>query len=220
MQRAQFQHNNDKEGRRDKGVSLCLLTPSVLNTHTHTPKPQAPRSYPAHKHSKIRGTVCNSRSVSDHTNGYKSQTGLTGRARPQHHKDRIERLYYTFISSHPRSLRSSSPSAPWGTRMGCCTFANESRFLFEVFFPFSKHGKRERVGRASERERGAPAIALFFSAVFNPEEDKLCRTQRGSAIGLSGFTRSHSAFLQPSHTTHTHACCRSLTHMHRKGPRY
>lgn len=170
-----------------------------------------------HKRSTIRGTVCNSRSVSDQTNGFKSQTGLTGSARPQRHKDRIERLYYTFISSHPRSLRSSSPSAPWGTRMGCCTFANESRFLFEVFFPFSKHGKRERGGRASEREKereGAPAIALFFSAVFNPEEDKLCRTQRGSAIGLSGFTRSHSAFLQPSHTTRTHARVLSITHSH------
>ncbi len=170
------------------------------------------------KNSTIHGTVCNSRSVSDQTNGFKSPTGLTRTARPQRHKDRIERLYYTFISSHPHALRSSSPSAPWGTHMGCCTFANESRFLFEVFFPLlqtRKEGERGASERESDRARGAPAIALFFSAVFNPEEDKLCRTQRGSAIGLSGFTRSHSAFLQPSHThTHTHARVLSITHSH------
>lgn len=103
--------------------------------------------------------------------------------------------------------------------MGCCTFANESRFLFEVFFLLlllqtRKRGERRARERERKRERGAPAIALFFSAVFNPEEDKLCRTQRGSAIGLSGFTRSHSAFLQPSHSLHTHARVLSITHSH------
>jgi len=99
--------------------------------------------------------------------------------------------------------------------MGCCTFANESRFLFEFFFfSFSKWREEGARERERERRRGAPAIALFFSAVFNPEEDKLCRTQRGSAIGLSGFTRSHSAFLQPSHTSYTHTRTRAVDHSH------
>lgn len=92
VQRAQFQRNNDKEGRRDKGVSLCLLTPSVLQTYTKS-KPRTPRSHVqkhTRKHSTIRGTVCNSRAVSDQTNGFKTPTSLTGRARPQRHKDRIE----------------------------------------------------------------------------------------------------------------------------------
>lgn len=39
-------------------------------------------------------------------------------------------------------------------------------------------------------EKGAPAIAPFFSSLSNPEEDKLWGTQRGSATDLLGTSTS------------------------------
>lgn len=56
----------------------------------------------------------------------------------------------------------------------------------EIFFCvwIVKMGKRVWEGK------GAPAIALFFSSLYNPEEDKLWGTQRGSAIDLLGSSTS------------------------------
>lgn len=69
VQPAQFQHNNDKEGHRDKGVYLCLLTPSLLNTHT-------PLWNHKHKRHPYTHSVSNSCVVPDQTNRFKSPAGL------------------------------------------------------------------------------------------------------------------------------------------------
>lgn len=94
--------------------------------------------------------------------------------------------------------------------MGCCTFANESRFLFEIFPPlFQTRKKGER--RASGVEGGSCHLFSFLLsliprrisyAVHRKEVPSPCRASPGS----------HSAFLQPSRAKHTRT--RAVDHSH------
>lgn len=91
-------------------------------------------------------------------------------------------LYYTSACSSISAPPCPSPSPPVGAWRGYYTFASELHFLlrFCVCVWILKMVKRLWEGK------GAPAIALFFSSLYNPEEDKLWGTQGGSARDLPG----------------------------------
>lgn len=96
------------------------------------------------------------------------------------------------------------------------------RFFF--FFFFSKHGKGERGGRARERERerGGLLPSLFsflLSLILRRISCAVHREEVPSACRASPVPTQHSCSPH-THYTHTHACCRSLTRMHRNGPRF
>ncbi len=99
--------------------------------------------------------------------------------------------------------------------MGCCTFANESRFLFEVFFLFSKHGKRERGGWVRERviERGGLLPSLFsflLSLILRRISCAVHREEVPSACRASPVPTQHSC--SPHTHTHTHTRTRAVDH--------
>lgn len=85
----------------------------------------------------------------------------------------------------------------------------------------------EKCGKGCKREKGAPAIALFFSSLYNPEEDKLWGTQRGSATDLLGSSTSQQCipagwwsdiWIGTEQTNFRHVRLMFVTALERSGP--
>ncbi len=163
------------------------------------------------KNSTIHGTVCNSRSVSDQTNGFKSPTGLTLglNATKTESNDSTIPLF-------PLILALSAPPLPvhhGGPVWAAAHLQMNHAFCLRFFFLFSKHGKRERGGWARERviERGGLLPSLFsflLSLILRRISCAVHREEVPSACRASPVPTQHSC----SPHTHTHTRTRAVDH--------